>query len=140
MNHTHRMLRAVLKSQYHASLAMLSEAIERCPPGEWLSTNHKNAFWQVSYHALFFAHLYLQQDKAAFRCWKQHRGEGDGIAGDPYTQVQVSSTGTSVIGWSITPWTRWISTAPKVDSVGIACPSWSTNSSISGISNIMPRN
>ena len=49
------MLRSALKSQYHASLAMLREAIERCPPEEWLSTDHKNAFWQVSYHALFFA-------------------------------------------------------------------------------------
>ena len=75
------MLRAVLKSQYHASLAMLREAIERCPPEEWLSTNHKNAFWQVSYHALFFAHLYLQRDEAAFRLWEQHRGEGDGGSG-----------------------------------------------------------
>ena len=83
------MLRAVLKSQYHASLAMLREAIERCPPEEWLSTNHKNKFWQVSYHALFFAHLYLQRDEAAFRLWEQHRGEGDGIAGEPYTQAQV---------------------------------------------------
>ncbi len=83
------MLRAVLKSQYHASLAMLREAIERCPPEESLSTNRKNAFWQVSYHALFFAHLYLQPEEAAFRLWEQHRGEGDGIAGEPYTQAQV---------------------------------------------------
>src|SRR5580692_1112825 len=82
-------LRTVLKSQYHASLAMLREAIERCPPEEWLSTSHKNAFWQVSYHALFFSHLYLQRDEAAFRLWEQHRGEGDGTAGDPYTQAQV---------------------------------------------------
>ena len=66
VTHTHPMLRTVLKSQYHASLAMLREAIERCPPEEWLSTKHKNAFWQVSYHALFFAHLYLQRDEAAF--------------------------------------------------------------------------
>ena len=80
VTHTHPMLRTVLKSQYHASLAMLREAIERCPPEEWLSTKHKNAFWQVSYHALFFAHLYLQRDEAAFRLWEQHRGEGDGIA------------------------------------------------------------
>jgi hypothetical protein len=89
MNQTHPILRAVLKSQYHASLAMLREAVERCPPEEWLSTNHKNAFWQVSYHALFFAHLYLQRDEAAFRLWEQHRGGGDGIAGEPYTQAQV---------------------------------------------------
>jgi hypothetical protein len=32
------MLRTVLKSQYHASLAMLREAVERCPPEEWVST------------------------------------------------------------------------------------------------------
>jgi hypothetical protein len=85
----HPMLRSILKSQYHASLAMLREAIERCPPGEWLSANHKNASWQVSYHALFFAHLYLQRDEAGFRLWKQHRGEGDGVKGEPYTQAQV---------------------------------------------------
>jgi hypothetical protein len=35
------------------------------------------------------AHLYLQRDEAAFRLWEQHRGEGDGIAGEPYTQAQV---------------------------------------------------
>ena len=68
---------------------MLRKAIERCPPKEWVSTDHKNAFWQVSYHALFFAHLYLQRDEAAFRLWEQHRGEGDGIEGEPYTQAQV---------------------------------------------------
>ena len=89
MSDTRPMLRSVLKSQYHASLAMLREAIERCPPEEWLSTDHKNAFWQLSYHTLFFAHLYLQQDEAAFRLWEKHRGEGDGISGEPYTQAQV---------------------------------------------------
>ena len=89
MSDTHPMLRSVLKSQYHASLAMLREAIERCPPEKWLSNDHKNAFWQLSYHALFFAHLYLQRDEAAFRLWEKHRGEGDGISGEPYTQAQV---------------------------------------------------
>ena len=83
------LLRSVLKSQYHASLAMLREAIARCPPEEWLSADHKNAFWQVSYHALFFAHLYLQRDEAAFTVWEKHRGEGDGVAGEPYTQAEV---------------------------------------------------
>ena len=82
MSNTDPMLRSVLKSQYHASLAMLRAAIERCPPEEWLSTVHKNAFWQVSYHALFFAHLYLQRDEAAFKLWEKHRGEGDGTGGE----------------------------------------------------------
>ena len=69
MSRTHPMLRSVLKSQYHASLAMLREAIERCPPEEWVSTDHKNACWQLSYHVLFYTHLYLQRDEAAFRTW-----------------------------------------------------------------------
>jgi hypothetical protein len=84
-----QMLRSVLKSEYHASLAVLREAIERCPLEEWLSAGHNNAFWQVSYHALFFAHLYLQRDEAAFKVGEKHRGEGDGVAGEPYMQKEV---------------------------------------------------
>ena len=38
--------RSVLKSQYHAALAMLREAVERCPADEWSNAHHKNAFWQ----------------------------------------------------------------------------------------------
>jgi hypothetical protein len=82
-------LRFVLKSQYHASLAMLRAAIELCPPDEWLSTALKNAFWQVSYHALFFAHLYLQRDEAAFSLWEKHHGEDDGTQAEPYSQAEV---------------------------------------------------
>jgi hypothetical protein len=96
--------RSVLKSQYHASLAMLGEAIQRCPDEVWSSTDHKNAFWQIAYHTLFFAHAYLQPDQAAFRPWEQHQGavqHPDAIAGpadpnsslplipEPYTKAQV---------------------------------------------------
>src|SRR6478672_4436980 len=86
---TDAMFRSVLKSQYHASLAMLREAIERCPADEWSNTNHKNAFWQLAYHTLFYTHLYLQRDEAAFQRWAHHRGGDDGIAGAPYSQAQV---------------------------------------------------
>jgi hypothetical protein len=86
---TDPMLRSVLKSQYHASLAMLREAVERCPEAEWANTNHKNAFWQVAYHTLFFTHLYLQRNERAFQRWAQHRGCDDGIEGDPYSQADV---------------------------------------------------
>jgi DinB superfamily len=82
-------LRAVLKNQYHAALAMLREAVERCPAEEWSDTGHKNAFWQLAYHTLFFAHLYLQQNEASFRRWHGQHGGDDGISADPYTQEQV---------------------------------------------------
>jgi len=79
-------LRTALKSQYHAALAMLREAIERCPDQEWLRTEPTNAFWQVAYHALFFAHLYVLPNEAAFRPWERHQSDvqyPDGIPGPP---------------------------------------------------------
>ena len=79
-------LAAILKSQYHASLAMLRDAIERCPEDLWYSAVPTNAFWQVAYHALFFAHLYSQPNERAFRPWTRHQGDvqhEDGIPGPP---------------------------------------------------------
>ncbi len=97
-------LRSVLKSQYHAALAMLRETLEQCPDDLWSSSEHVNSFWQVAYHTLFFAHLYIQPNEAAFRPWEYHQSEvqhEDGIAGppdpnstlplipEPYTRAQV---------------------------------------------------
>jgi len=79
-------LRLILKSQYHAGLAMLREAIERCPDDIWLSTQPRNAYWQVAYHALYFTHFYLQKDHQAFHPWAEHQSavqNPDGIPGPP---------------------------------------------------------
>jgi hypothetical protein len=85
-------LRGALKSQYHAALGMLRETIEQCPEDLWLSTEHRNACWQVAYHTLFFAHLYLLPDEAAFHPWKGHQSDvqhPDGIPGraDPSSSL-----------------------------------------------------
>jgi hypothetical protein len=85
MSPTTEAFKPILKSQYHACLAMLGEAIERCPESVWLATDHKNSFWQIAYHTLFFTHVYLQQEEAAFRPWV-HQSEAqyeDGIPGTP---------------------------------------------------------
>lgn len=97
-------LRAAIKSQYHAALAMLRETLECCPEELWLSSEHVNAFWQLAYHTLYFTHLYLQPNEAAFRPWAEHQAEvqhPDGIAGpadsesalplipEPYSKAQV---------------------------------------------------
>lgn len=79
-------LATVFKSQYHATLAMLRDAIERCPDELWLDTAPKNAFWQVAYHALFFTHLYIGTDAESFHPWAEHQRENqneDGIGGPP---------------------------------------------------------
>ena len=79
-------LRAILKSQYHASLAMLGQAIERYPDELWLGGNHANAPWQIAYHTLFFAHLYMMPTEHDFVPWEHHQAENqypDAIAGPP---------------------------------------------------------
>lgn len=79
-------LAAVLKSQYHASLAMLREAIEECPEELWDDATPLNAFWRIAYHAVFFAHLYLQPDEQSFVPWHGHQGDvqfPDAILGPP---------------------------------------------------------
>ncbi len=81
------MLPSILKSQYHAALAMLRDAIEKCPEKEWLATERTpNAFWQVAYHALFFAHFYLMPDHEHFTPWHGHQRDNqnpDGLPGEP---------------------------------------------------------
>lgn len=98
------LVRAALKSQYHAGLAMLRDAVERCPDELWTSRDPINAFWQVAYHALYYTHLYLQPNEEAFRPWREHQAEvqhADGLTGPrdsqsplpltprPYTRAQV---------------------------------------------------
>src|SRR5262245_21068131 len=74
-----------LKNQYHSALAMLRESIEQCSEEMWFSEKHVNAFWQIAYHTLFFTHIYLQVDEAAFQPWREHQSEvnPDGCAGPP---------------------------------------------------------
>jgi hypothetical protein len=84
--HENGALAEVLIRQYHAALAMLREAIERCPDDIWFDAQPTNAFWQIAYHVLYFTHLYLQPDLASFRPWAGHQRaiqNEDGIAGEP---------------------------------------------------------
>ncbi|MCP3919248.1 MAG: hypothetical protein GY711_27225 [bacterium] len=66
-------VRAGLGSQYRATLAMLRDAIERCPENEWTNTAHENAFWRIVYHTLFYTHLYAMPDESSFHPWAQHQ-------------------------------------------------------------------
>ena len=78
--------RTALKSQYHAALEMLKEAVDRCDEDLWYNQTHVNAFWQVAYHALFYVHMYLQPDLKSFKPWAEHQTQvqyQNGIAGPP---------------------------------------------------------
>jgi hypothetical protein len=71
--HTIEMMRPVLKSQYHASLAMLRDAIEKCPNELWANGEYRNPFWRIAYHALYYTHFYLQPNADSFLPWEHHQ-------------------------------------------------------------------
>jgi DinB superfamily len=73
-------VQSALKSQYHAALKTLHEVIEKCPEQMWNDPGDSAPFWRVVYHTLFFTHLYLQKDEAAFKPWHRHRDEAQYIA------------------------------------------------------------
>lgn len=60
-------------SQYRASLAMLRQAVELCPESLWLASSCRNQYWHIAYHALFYAHLYVNASEAEFTPWEKHR-------------------------------------------------------------------
>ena len=65
----------VIKSQYRASLAMLRQAVEKCPEELWEDTSYVNPFWHVVFHVLFYTHFYLGPTEADFVPWVKHRDE-----------------------------------------------------------------
>jgi hypothetical protein len=86
-------LRAVLASQYHASLAMLRQAITLCPEGLWTDTRLTNRYWQIAYHTLFFTHLYLMRDESAFVPWEHARSDYESLGSLPYPPHELPKIG-----------------------------------------------
>lgn len=66
------LMRLSLRSQYHASLGMLRQAVEACPDELWV-IGEPVAFWRIVYHTAFCTHMYLQPNEAAFHRWEHHR-------------------------------------------------------------------
>jgi hypothetical protein len=85
----------IVKSQYHASLEMLRQAVSKCPDSLWDDREDKNAFWRVAYHALFFTHLYLQASLEDFCPWVKHKENYEAMDrqlpqdGVPYTKGEI---------------------------------------------------
>jgi hypothetical protein len=81
----------IIQSQYRAALAMLRSVIVQCPDDLWDDNSYANPFWHVAYHALFYAHLYLQPNEDAFALWEKskqgsHRMDWDG---EPYSKAEI---------------------------------------------------
>ena len=94
-------LQTVLKSQYHASLVMLLEAIDLCPADLWTSDRYANPFWQVAYHTLYYTDLYLQPAEPGFTPWEHHRPQHHRFAANtesaraliPYSREELADYG-----------------------------------------------
>lgn len=87
----------VIQSQYHSALAMLKQAIEKCPPDLWVDPHYDNAYWHIAYHALFYTHLYAQPSMREFKPWPKHRAEYESLGppqhmpkiGEPYSHADL---------------------------------------------------
>jgi len=75
----------IIVRQYRASLAMLKHVVEACPEDLWLSTDYQNRFWHVAYHALFYAHLYVQASVEAFKPWARHKLDSQYLGPRPWS-------------------------------------------------------
>jgi len=87
-------LKPALKGQYHAALDMLKGAIEACPDAIWTGGVPPRSFWRLSYHALFYAHLYLQVHCDDFVFWERHRDEVESadkerLDATPYSRAEI---------------------------------------------------
>jgi hypothetical protein len=75
-------VKETIKSQYNAALEMLKQAVEACPESLWSDPQYESPFWHVAYHALFFAHLYLQPHEKDFVPWEKHQKRFVSLASD----------------------------------------------------------
>ena len=65
-------IQKVIQSQYLSALAMLKQVIVKCPRAMWDAPQDKDKFWFKAYHALYYAHLYLQATRKDFVHWRKH--------------------------------------------------------------------
>jgi hypothetical protein len=93
----------IIRSQYHATLAMLKQTITRCPDELWNGAQDRNKFWHVAYHAMFYTHLYLSVREVEFKPWVNHRADAQFMGpkpwpphdlpeiGEPYTREDLNA-------------------------------------------------
>jgi len=74
----------VLARQYRASMAMLRDAIAKCPESLLLAPEYPNKSWHIAYHVLFCTHMYLQDSYEQFTPWKKHRENYHYLGGLPW--------------------------------------------------------
>ena len=64
-------LKSALKEQFHASMAMLGQCIQRCPDDLWTAGASCRETWRIAQHVLFYTDLYLRQGENDWAPWTE---------------------------------------------------------------------
>ncbi|MGH2395759.1 MAG: DinB family protein [bacterium] len=70
-------VRTILTGKFEASLCMLNDCVQKCPPEQWEGKIANSTFRQIAYHTLFFVDQYLSPSEAAFQLRDCHHRGGD---------------------------------------------------------------
>ena len=87
-------IKQAVHSQYHAALAMLHQAVDKCPEAMWADNAYVNPFGRVAYHTLIYTHFYLSPTEGDFVPWEKHK-DGMQLLGleapdaQPYSKAEV---------------------------------------------------
>ena len=79
-------IKKVIQSQYLASLAMLKQAIAKCPLNVWDDPQEKDRFWFVAYHTLYYAHRYLKAQDKGYARWERRQHSQQGV---PFSKEEI---------------------------------------------------
>lgn len=78
-------LKQALKEQLRASLAMLTQCVERCPDDLWLTGDYPRYYWRIAFHSIFFTHVGIAQGEASYVPWPGRPDKHDAMFLDPAT-------------------------------------------------------
>lgn len=70
-------LKTILTGQFEASLSMLHQCVQYCPPEHWEGKIANQTFRTIAYHTLFFVDYYLAPNEDAFQMRELHERGGD---------------------------------------------------------------
>jgi hypothetical protein len=79
-------IKLIIQSQYLAALAMLKQAILKCPAEAWDNPKDKDRFWFVAYHTLYYAHRYLKAQAMGYARWEKRQHCRQGV---PFSKRQI---------------------------------------------------
>lgn len=72
----------ILLSQYRAALGMLRDVTEKVPDSEWDSKEYNNPNWQLIYHTIWSAKLYISASYETFEPFEGAIEGAESLGGD----------------------------------------------------------